>query len=140
MPGTLHSDNGGELTGEKLISVAQNINSAVTVTAGRSPYQNGLNDRNHAVVDRMMEVMREDSPDLHEEMCLYWALNAKNCLQMWNGFSSYQSVFGRNLALPSNMVHQLPALEGKTTSEMFAQHSAFNSLTLGKREVCTDGE
>ena len=62
---------------------------------------------------------------------LSWAINAKNCLQMWNGFSSYQLVFGQNPNLPNVMVDQLPALEGTTTSEIVASH--INALHSARR-------
>ena len=121
VPATLHSDNGGEFTGKDLINIAANFNANVTTTAGRTPYQNGLNERNHFTTDRMMEMILEDNPELDEEMALYWACNAKNCLQMYSGFSSYQLVFGTNPPLPSNLVNGPEALEGKTTSEIFAR-------------------
>ena len=120
-PATLHSDNGGEFTGKDLISVAENINAMVTTTAGRTPYQNGQNERGHFVVDRKMELMIEETPELDEEIALYWACHAKNSLEMFSGFSSFQLVFGCNPSLPSNLVNQLPGLEGKTTSELFAK-------------------
>ena len=46
---------------------------------------------------------------------------ARNSLQMWNGYSSHQLVFGENPNLP-NMSNTLPALEGTTGSGVFAQH------------------
>ena len=123
-PSIIHSDGGGEFTGESLVNVAENLNCMVTVTAGRTPFQNGINERGHAVCDRMMEIIREDNPLLDEDLALFWAVNAKNCLQMWNGFSSYQLVFGRNPAIPSNLLNNPPALEGRTISEGFADHLA----------------
>ena len=119
-PATIHSDNGKEFTGQELVKVAEYINAMATTTAGYTPYQNGLNERGHSVVDRMMELMMESEPKLDEEICLYWAVNAKNCLQMWQGLSSYQLVFGKNPELPSNLNSNPPGLEGKTTSELFA--------------------
>ena len=47
---------------------------------------------------------------------------ARNFLQMWNGYSSHQLVFGRNPKLPVIMTDALPALEGITSSQIFAQH------------------
>ena len=55
-------------------------------------------------------------------MALSWALNIKNSLQMWCGFSSYQLVYGKNLNIPSVMTDNPPALEGSTISSSFAQH------------------
>ena len=47
---------------------------------------------------------------------------ARNSLQMWNGYSSHQLVFGQNPNLPNIMSDTLPALQGSTSSEVFAQH------------------
>ena len=41
---------------------------------------------------------------------------------MWNGYSSHQLVFGENPNLPNIMNNKLPALQGTTRSEVFAQH------------------
>ena len=47
---------------------------------------------------------------------------SRNSLQMWNGYSSHQLVFGENPNLPTIMNSTLPALEGTTSSEFFAPH------------------
>jgi hypothetical protein len=49
-------------------------------------------------------------------------MGALNSLQMWNGFSSHQLVFGKNLNLPNIMQAELHALEGTTCSEAFSKH------------------
>ena len=95
-PRGIHTDGGGEFTGKDLINVAENLNCTLTVTAGCTPYQNGVNERNHAVADHMLESILEDNPTMPEDIALYWACNAKNSLQMHSGFSSYQLVFGTN--------------------------------------------
>ena len=50
---------------------------------------------------------------------------------MVQGFSPYQLVFGRNPKLPSVLSDELPALEGTTTSEVFAKH--LNTLVSGRK-------
>ena len=121
LPACLHSDNSGEFTGSMMISLAENLNCQVTTSAGRTPYQNGINERGHAVVDRMMEIIIEDNREITEEMALYWACYAKNSLQMHTGFSLFQLVFSANPVIPSNMINSPPALEGKMTSKIFAR-------------------
>ena len=64
-------------------------------TAAYSPFQNGLNERNHYVTDMMLTKLSEENPDTPEEVLLAWANMAKNSLQMCHGFSS-QLVFGEN--------------------------------------------
>ena len=46
----------------------------------------------------------------------------RNSLQMWNGFNSHQLVFGKNSNSPGIISDKLSALEGTTSSEIFAQH------------------
>lgn len=87
------ADNGGEFGNEQYKDMCGNLNIEVVHTAAESPWQNGLCERNHAVVDRCLEKILEDNPNLTVEKALPWAINAKNCLQMWNGFSSYNKVW-----------------------------------------------
>lgn len=56
-PGTCHSDRGGEFLNEDLTQLCEYLNSKQTATAAYSPNQNGCNESNHAVVDRMLQKM-----------------------------------------------------------------------------------
>ena len=56
------------------------------------------------------------------DVLLCWTNMAKNALQMYHGYSSYQIVFGRNPNLPNIMNVSLTALHGKTSSEIIAMH------------------
>ena len=51
---SIHSDNGGELSNSLVEDVASKLGVEVTTTASYSPHQNGVNERNHAVVDMMV--------------------------------------------------------------------------------------
>eukprot|EP00112_Aurelia_sp_Birch-Aquarium-sp1_P015971 Seg358.3 transcript_id=Seg358.3/GoldUCD/mRNA.D3Y31 product="hypothetical protein" protein_id=Seg358.3/GoldUCD/D3Y31 len=66
----------------------------------------------------MLEILVEENPHTNEKLLLAWANVARNSLQMWNGFSSYQLVLGKNPNLPNIMTEKLPALQGVTTSEI----------------------
>jgi hypothetical protein len=61
-------------------------------------------------------------PRIRLSVLLKWANLARNSLQMWNGFSSHQLVFGQNPNLPDIMTAKVPALEEFTSSEVFAEH------------------
>ena len=115
-------DNGREFANTEFTNMCENLNVFMMNTAAESPWQNGLCERNHAVVDHCLEKILEDSPKLPLATALSWALNAKNSLQMWCGFSSYQLVYGKNPNIPSVMTANPPALEGTTVSSYFAQH------------------
>lgn len=123
------ADNGGEFANDKYRSLGENLNIHVINTAGESPWQNGLCERNHAVVDRCLEKILEDHPHMSLKTALAWAINAKNSLHMNSGFSSYQIVFGQQPTLPSTMIDKPPALSGTTTSRNVAKHINAMHLT-----------
>ncbi len=116
------ADNGGEFANDEFRDMAENLNIEVWNSAGLSPWQNGLCERNHAVVDDCVRKILGDNPKLDLEVALVWALNAKNSMQMVHGWSPYQLVFGSNPNLPSVLIDNPPALTGSTISEMFASH------------------
>ncbi|CAG2239162.1 unnamed protein product [Mytilus edulis] len=120
--GALMSDNGGEFSSDEMREVASILNVKVCTTAGMSPYQNGLCERVHAITDIMLMKLEAENKNVESGTLLSWANMARNSLQMWNGFSSHQLVFGKNPNLPNLMHAQLPALEGTTGSEAFAKH------------------
>ena len=115
-------DNGGEFNNEEIREVASILNIRISSTPSESPWSNGLCERNHQITDRMLEILVDENPHLKEKTLLAWANVAKNSLQMWNGFSSYQLVLGKNPNLPNIMTEKLPALQGITTSEILKNH------------------
>ncbi|XP_045105480.1 uncharacterized protein LOC123500989 [Portunus trituberculatus] len=115
-------DNGGEFANSTFLDMCENMNICIMHTAAHSPFSNGLCERNHAVIDEMVNKIIAEQPDLSLKVALAWAVNAKNCLQMVAGFSPYQLVYGRNPNLPCTLSDELPALEGTTTSEVVAKH------------------
>ncbi|KAG1681910.1 Retrovirus-related Pol polyprotein from transposon RE2 [Nymphon striatum] len=125
------ADNGGEFANEIFRDMCANLNIEVINTAAYSPWQNGICERNHAVVDDCVAKILEDQPKLNLEIALVWAVNAKNSLSMVYGWSPYQLVFGANPNLPSVLVDKPPALEYNTVSQTFANH--LNALHSGRR-------
>ena len=119
---TIHSDRGGEFTAKDIEDVASNLNIKVTNTAALSPNQNGMCERNHAVVDSMIQKMMDKDPQLDIETALCWALNAKNTLENHQGFSPAQLVFGKNPTLPSVLQGTPATWENVTMSNVFAKH------------------
>lgn len=115
-------DNGGEFNNDEVREVASLLNVKISSTPAESPWSNGLCERNHQITDRMLEILVEENPHTNEKLLLAWANVAKNSLQMWNGFSSYQLVLGKNPNLPNIMTEKLPALQGVTSSEILKTH------------------
>lgn len=94
---TIHSDSGGEFTAKEIEDVAKNLNVKEPNTAALSPNQNGICERNHAVVDRMILKLMDKDPSLDIDTALCWALNAKNSLGNHEGFSLLSTVFAKHL-------------------------------------------
>ena len=57
----------------------------------------------------MSEILVEENLKYDKKIHLAWAnVNvAKNSIQMWNSFSSYQLVLGKNPNLPNIMIEKL---------------------------------
>ena len=128
---SIMTDNGGEFSSDEMREVMSILNVRLITTAAESPFQNGLCERVHAVTDTMLLKLEEENQHTDSGTLLCWANMARNSLQMWNGFSSHQLVFGQNPNLPGIMTDKLPALEGKTSSEVFAKH--LNALHEARR-------
>ena len=122
LPGSLHSDVGGEFTNAEVIEMAEQLGCKVTSTAGSSPYMNGLNERNHHTVDRMYSMIEEDNPGLTPSEILSHALHAKNSLQMVHGFSSYQLVFGKAPNIPGLTNVSPPMLNDVVEGDVMRKH------------------
>ena len=94
------TDNGGEFSADEIREVSSILNVEVCTTAAYSPFQNGLCERIHAVTDSMLTKLVDQCPKTSPNILLTWANMARNSLQMWHGYSSYQLVFGTNPNLP----------------------------------------
>ena len=121
-PMKIKFDCGGEFNNDDVRELSNLVGIEIETTAGHSPWMNGLCERNHAITDRCLEKIMNENPDTPLEVALAYACNAKNCIQMWNGFSSFQIVFGQNPRLPNVFNAALPELEGRTHSEIIATH------------------
>ena len=132
-----HSVRRGEFCCDELTSTAEYLGIKSSFTAAYSPNQNGMNERNHAIVDNMISKMRTADPGLSVEVALTWALVAKNTLQNVSGFSPFQIVFGHSPSLPSVYTVGPPGLEEVAMSKSVADH--INALFLA-REAFIQGE
>ena len=127
----LMTDNGGEFNADEVREITSILNIQLCTTSGESPFQNGLCERVHAITDMMLVKLEADYRKKNSQTLLSWANMARNSLQMWNGYSSHQLVFGQNPNLPNIMSDTLPASQGSTSSEVFAQH--LNDLHATRR-------
>ena len=122
VPRKLMSDNGGEFTSDEMKEVSSYLNVIKYTTAAEAPWQNGLCERVHQVTDMILLKLRATYPKVDLDVLLAWANMARNSLQMYNGFSSHQLVFGVNPNLPNILTDELPAMTETTGSEVFAKH------------------
>ena len=64
------------------------------MTPAHAPYSNGLCERNHAIVDIIIEKLKFEDHDLSDQDALEYALMAKNMQTTRKGFSPFQIVYG----------------------------------------------
>ena len=125
-------DNGGEFNSGEMREVETILNTRVCTAAGESPFHNCLCERGHSVTDMMLKKLDDDRQrQIVKHSYAGWANRAGNSLQMWNGLSSHQLVFGTNPNLLGIMTDNLPALDGTTSSEKFASH--LNTLHVSRK-------
>ena len=108
--GSIMIGNGDEFSSDETQEVMSMLNVRLITTAAESPFQNGLCERVHALTDMMLLKLAEANQSTDSRRLLRWANMTWNALQMWNGFSSHQLVFGHNPNLPGIMTDRLSAL------------------------------
>ena len=78
-------------------------------------------ERHNGIIEEIVLKTTKEM-DYTSSIVLSWTLYAKNSLQKSHGFSLNQLAFGRNSNFPYVLQDRLPALEGRTTSEVVAQN------------------
>ena len=79
---------GGEFTSDEIREVKSFLNVTDLTTGAESPWQNGLCEKNHSLVDIMLDRLDEDYPDTPLDCKLAWANMAKNSLSMVTAVSN----------------------------------------------------
>ena len=91
-------------------------------TAAHSPFSNGICEKNHELVDRMMAKLMADDEKMKPSDALYNALFAKNIEPNNKGFSSFQIVYGTNPNVPGVSNSTPPSLNVEYTSKDDRNH------------------
>ena len=129
---SLITDNGGEFNSDEMREIMSILNVQLCTTGG-------LCESVHAITDMMLVKLADDYGKFNSQTFLSWANMARNSLQMWNGYSSHQLVFGENPNLPNIISNTLPTLERTTSSEVSAQH--LNALHGARKAfIQTEGD
>ena len=123
MPGKFIFDNGREFANPQVLDLAEKFGLSLhNVTAAYAPYSNGICERNHAVVDRMMAKMLAADPQMTEQNALDYALHARNMETNNKGFSPFQIVYGENPKIPGILTSNPHSLSEKYESEDLKNH------------------
>lgn len=122
VPSCVLNDNGGEFTADEIVAMKGALNIVNLTTGANSPWQNGTCERNHALVDNILERVEADYPELDIETKLAWACMAKNSLINTYGYSPNQLVFGRNPNLPNIITDGPPSWEEENVSQALLKH------------------
>ena len=93
----------------------------VATGPGYTPTSNAVVERHHAVVNRILEKMLEERPNIDAQEALGWALHAHNSYPGTHGWSPFQLTYGRNPRIPGVGNNRLPVLTG-TVTEVVASH------------------
>ena len=119
--GEFFTDNGGEFANADFINMCEGLNICVRVTAGESPWSNGLVERHNLRFAEMLDNILADKK-IDIKIALAWSLNAKNSLQNCHGFSPYQLSIGKNPILPCSFSDLPPALNHEATTDILRQN------------------
>ena len=123
IPDRFMFDNGGEFNNPEVLDLAEKHGIKMHgVTAAHSPFSNGLVEKNHEVVDKMMSKLMADDVKMKEVDALNRALFAKNIEPNNKGFSSFQIVYGNNPTIPGIMNSTPPSLSTTFTSKVVRDH------------------
>ena len=93
-------DKGGEFMNEKFKEMCEKLGIKLMSTGANSPWQAGIVERNHMVVDNILEKLMADQPKVPAKQLLPHAIFAKNSLVTVYGYSPSQLVFGQNPKIP----------------------------------------
>ena len=89
----------------------EQYNLEVCATGALSPWSNGTCERDHAVINVMVDKMLEEVPKMKIEIALANAISAKNSMQNHLGFTPIQLVTGTLPNVASVLNSNLPALQ-----------------------------
>ena len=108
----LHSDQGKEFLNNEVQQLCELHNIRVTSTAANTPNANGLCEKQHWWIDKMMEKLNIVDPKCSPEILLGWCIHAANTLDNRNGHSPHMLVFGHN-PVHLSLAHPNPTMSNE---------------------------
>ena len=130
----LYVDRGREWMNDCLQTFCHKFDIRLTATAAMTANANGICERQHAVVDRMMDKMITADPSLTPEMALAWSVWSANALELTEGISPFMIVFGKAPMHPTLMDYK----PGNDEHPELAQQIADNIRTMLKAREVSD--
>ena len=135
-------DNGREFSNNKMKEMCETFNIQMLTSAGYSPFQNGLCEKGHHIVDQMVEKMMHGNPDMSFSRALAAAIYAKNCMVNVKGYSPLQLVMGKQPRMPGPAQDNMPPanrldtnhkLTHERITDIFAARRAFSEVENSSR-------
>ena len=135
-------DNGREFSNKSMREMCEVFNIQMLTSGGFSPFQNGLCEKNHHIVDMMVEKMMHGNPDMTFSRALASAVYAKNCMINNQGYSPLQLVMGKQPRMPGPAQDNAPPANRETTShkltheritDIFSARQAFSEIENSNR-------
>lgn len=88
-PESILTDNGGEFQNDDILRMCERFGIKMMATSSESPWSNGICEKAVGATKEIVSKIREDT-GANWEVCLMWALNARNSLCNRNGYTAYQ--------------------------------------------------
>ena len=132
---TLLTDNGREWVGPQFKEILRRFSTTRKFTVPYHPEMNGTCERVHSLIDLNMQSLKEGDPNVDDETCLIWALNAYNMTPTSTGLSPSQMVHGiRSVLEPPQDITPVQAQEpdcnDRYVKELFLRQAAIEQHNI----------
>ena len=110
-PKQIISDNGLEFVNSKMASMCETFGIKHITSGAYSPFQNGLNERNHFTCDQIMEKVMDGDKNISFEEALKQAVYTRNMMLNVHGYSPAQILTGKQPRMPGATADNAPSAD-----------------------------
>lgn len=121
-----YSDNGGEFNNWELAELSKNLNFNISCSASYSPWQNGMNERNHAVCDIIVKKLRSTRTDIDLDTAVAMAQWCHNTNLNRLGYTPLFLLTGSSVVLPTftnGSIQNLADIDSKDIEKLIDAHN-----------------
>ena len=129
------ADNGGEFLNSDLIDFAAALDISIRMTAAASPWMNGGCERSHATVDRIVDKILEDDPQVGLQKAVDLACFVKNTEINKSGFSPLQLLCGKSPHFPGYSDSTPGTIELDGSNEYLKVLKRIDTARVAAREI-----